>query len=72
MNKCGHPEKISSCPYNINNECKQPNCIYIMPNEEIVILTKKQYEELLGRPLKVMGKLTCAQIKKKFGVEVEK
>lgn len=63
--KCGNPEKIDTCPYNKNNECKQPNCIYIMPNEEIVILTKKQYEELLERPLKTMGELTCDKIKEK-------
>ena len=65
MNKCGNPEKISFCPYNKNNECKHPNCIYIMPNEEIVILTKKEYEELLERPLKTMGELTREQIKSK-------
>ena len=65
MSKCGHPEKIRFCPYNINNDCTQPNCIYIMPNEEIVILTKKQYEELLERPIKAMGKLTTDKIKEK-------
>lgn len=65
MSKCGNPEKTNTCPYSSNNECKQPNCIYIMPNEEIVILTKKQYEELLERPLKTMGELTCEQIKEK-------